>query len=98
MTEDDNKVVKMMLIRARKIGSTPPRCDRRCNKCGHCEAVQVPVVPQLQNRNGKSHSFFASKRTKASYLKNIEYSRGDFISNYKPMSWKCKCGDFFFNP
>ncbi|CAN4092243.1 unnamed protein product [Withania somnifera] len=28
----------------------------------------------------------------------LAYSRGDDISNYKPMSWKCKCGNFFFNP
>ncbi|WOL15395.1 hypothetical protein Cni_G24176 [Canna indica] len=22
----------------------------------------------------------------------------DYSSNYKPMSWKCKCGDMFFDP
>nr|XP_043637170.1 EPIDERMAL PATTERNING FACTOR-like protein 2 [Erigeron canadensis] len=25
-------------------------------------------------------------------------TRRDDISNYKPMGWKCKCGDFTFNP
>ncbi|KAI3819894.1 hypothetical protein L1987_13747 [Smallanthus sonchifolius] len=25
-------------------------------------------------------------------------TRRDDISNYKPMCWKCKCGDFIFNP
>ncbi|CAI0464228.1 unnamed protein product [Linum tenue] len=25
-------------------------------------------------------------------------SRGEDYSNYKPMSWKCKCGNSIFNP
>ncbi|KAL7154870.1 hypothetical protein ABFS83_03G032800 [Erythranthe nasuta] len=28
----------------------------------------------------------------------IAYSRGDHISNYKPICWKCKCGRFIFDP
>ncbi|KAL8232659.1 hypothetical protein R6Q57_002437 [Mikania cordata] len=29
---------------------------------------------------------------------NTTTRRRDDISNYKPMCWKCKCGDFIFNP
>ncbi|KAB2094482.1 hypothetical protein ERO13_A02G148201v2 [Gossypium hirsutum] len=60
-----------------QIGSRPPRCERRCNSCDHCEAIQVPTNPQI------SH---------------VAYARGDGSSYYKPMSWKCKCGNFIFNP
>lgn len=76
------------------IGSRPPRCERRCSNCGHCKAVQVPIAPKLRisslqqqtTISSKIHHFYAA------------YSRGDDISNYKPMCWKCQCGDSFFNP
>ncbi|KAI3451881.1 hypothetical protein Pfo_008546 [Paulownia fortunei] len=62
-----------------QIGSRPPRCERRCGSCAHCEAIQVPTNPQI--RSGIENS-----------------ARGDDNSNYKPMSWKCKCGNLIFNP
>ncbi|XP_041020584.1 EPIDERMAL PATTERNING FACTOR-like protein 2 [Juglans microcarpa x Juglans regia] len=83
-TEREGKAI----LRGRRIGSRPPRCERRCNSCGHCEAILVPANPQLQNGN-KDHF---------SRVSNFAYSRGDDTSNYKPMSWKCKCGNLIFNP
>ncbi|XP_062163076.1 EPIDERMAL PATTERNING FACTOR-like protein 2 [Alnus glutinosa] len=80
---EEKKVGRMVRT---QIGSRPPRCERRCGSCGHCEAVQVPVAAQAKIER-RSH-FSAA----------IAYSRGDGISNYKPMCWKCKCGDFIFNP
>ncbi|KAK7307703.1 hypothetical protein VNO77_41007 [Canavalia gladiata] len=74
------------MVRA-QIGSRPPRCERRCRSCGHCEAIQVPTNPQAQN--GKINP---------STLSAIAYAGGDGSSNYKPMSWKCKCGNLIFNP
>ncbi|XP_021274090.1 EPIDERMAL PATTERNING FACTOR-like protein 2 [Herrania umbratica] len=71
-----------------QIGSRPPRCERRCSSCGHCEAIQVPTNPQVQNGNKGSSTL----------LSHVAYARGDDSSNYKPMSWKCKCGNFIFNP
>lgn len=76
-------------VKAQTIGSRPPRCDKRCNSCEHCEAVQVPIATQAHSR--KRSRFSAA-------ISNIAYSRGDGISNYKPMSWKCKCGNLIFNP
>ncbi|KAJ4714653.1 EPIDERMAL PATTERNING FACTOR-like protein 2 [Melia azedarach] len=73
-------------LRAR-IGSSPPKCERRCSKCGHCEAVQVPTNPQVQNGKQNSSTIFG-----------VAYARGDDSTNYKPMSWKCKCGKFIFDP
>ncbi|XP_038994887.1 EPIDERMAL PATTERNING FACTOR-like protein 2 isoform X2 [Hibiscus syriacus] len=70
-----------------QIGSRPPRCERRCNSCKRCEAVQVPTNPSRS-----SSSMLISVPDVAAY------ERGDANSNYKPMSWKCKCGNFIFNP
>ncbi|KAL1814010.1 hypothetical protein ACET3Z_024075 [Daucus carota] len=83
-----------VLVTRNLIGSRPPRCEKKCTNCGHCRAVQVPVAP-LQKKGEQetigrlSHHVYAS----AAY-----YSRGNDISNYKPMCWKCQCGDTFFNP
>ncbi|GMI68748.1 hypothetical protein HRI_000544100 [Hibiscus trionum] len=71
-----------------RIGSRPPRCERRCSSCEHCEAIEVPIDPRLRNgnKNISTLNFHAA------------YARGVDNSNYKPMSWKCKCGNFIFNP
>ncbi|CAA2956821.1 Hypothetical predicted protein [Olea europaea subsp. europaea] len=70
------------ILRA-QIGSRPPRCERRCSSCAQCEAIQVPTNPQTRNEFKNS---------------TIGYARIDDHSNYKPMSWKCKCGSLIFNP
>ncbi|RHN70919.1 hypothetical protein MtrunA17_Chr3g0140691 [Medicago truncatula] len=75
-----------MLAEKLQIGSRPPKCERRCRSCVHCEAVQVPIVPSKVQIH-RSH-----------YDSAAYSSRGDGLSNYKPISWKCKCGDYFFNP
>lgn len=72
-----------LMVRA-LIGSRPPICERRCMTCGHCEAVQVPVIPRERN---PTRRFWG-----------IATLRGDYSSNYKPLSWKCKCGNRIFNP
>ncbi|KAK9054162.1 hypothetical protein SSX86_025239 [Deinandra increscens subsp. villosa] len=87
-TNSQVELWKTML--GRQIGSRPPRCERRCGSCGHCEAIQVPTSPQI--------------KTAINEVKNPKvgatdaYVRGDYSSNYKPLSWKCKCGSFIFNP
>ncbi|KAA8531515.1 hypothetical protein F0562_006132 [Nyssa sinensis] len=68
-------------------GSSPPRCERRCSSCAQCEAIQVPTIPQIKTGSNNPSS-----------TSTIAYSRGDDGSNYKPMSWKCKCGNSIFNP
>ncbi|XP_059630275.1 EPIDERMAL PATTERNING FACTOR-like protein 2 [Cornus florida] len=77
------------------IGSSPPRCERKCSSCGHCEAIQVPVVPQF---NGHNMMIMSNGLHLVATVPTIEYARGDYISNYKPMCWKCKCGELLFNP
>ncbi|XP_031119562.1 EPIDERMAL PATTERNING FACTOR-like protein 2 [Ipomoea triloba] len=82
------------VVRVRSlIGSRPPRCESRCRNCGHCEAVQVPIVPTFKHQQTSrgSHGF-------KEVPKHVAYTRGDYLSNYKPMCWKCKCGDLLFNP
>ncbi|KAH1079992.1 hypothetical protein J1N35_019753 [Gossypium stocksii] len=86
----DKRVVneeKAMVLRG-QIGSRPPRCERRCSTCGHCEAIQVPTNPQLRIQNKPS----------STSVSDVAYARRDDSSNYKPLSWKCKCGNFIFNP
>ncbi|XP_073290907.1 EPIDERMAL PATTERNING FACTOR-like protein 2 [Primulina huaijiensis] len=76
------------ILRA-QIGSRPPRCERRCVSCAHCDAIQVPTNPQTSN---------GIKNASAAVFAAAAYVRGDDTSNYKPMSWKCKCGSLIFNP
>ncbi|XP_055805232.1 EPIDERMAL PATTERNING FACTOR-like protein 2 [Solanum dulcamara] len=83
---------KRAMLRS-QIGSRPPRCEKRCGSCGHCEAIQVPTNPQITNGN-KNHT--VNNNNKAS--NSIAYARDSDNSNYKPMSWKCKCGNLIFNP
>ncbi|KAK1383161.1 Epidermal patterning factor-like protein [Heracleum sosnowskyi] len=72
-----------------QIGSRPPRCEKRCATCGHCEAIQIPTPHTKRNKNNNG--------TGRAY--KITYSRSDIEnSNYKPMSWKCKCGNIILNP
>lgn len=72
-----------ILLRGRT-GSRPPACERRCGRCGRCEPVQVPAMPQAKER----HSSMVPTMN----------SREEGRSNYKPVNWKCKCGDKIFNP
>ncbi|MED6186541.1 hypothetical protein PIB30_067688 [Stylosanthes scabra] len=83
--EEDKKILRA------QIGSKPPKCERRCTSCGQCEAIQVPTsnYPQIQKEG---------KIINPPKLFKIAYARGDDNSNYKPMSWKCKCGNLIFNP
>ncbi|XP_022772260.1 EPIDERMAL PATTERNING FACTOR-like protein 2 [Durio zibethinus] len=74
------------LVMRSLIGSRPPRCERRCSSCPRCEAIQVPVTTQVPARQYSAA------------ILSISYSRGDDVSNYKPMCWKCKCGNRIFNP
>ncbi|KAH7850514.1 hypothetical protein Vadar_034221 [Vaccinium darrowii] len=83
---EEKKVMVGVGRRRVLIGSRPPRCDRRCSSCGHCEAIQVPIVPLLKTPNNM-HA-----------IPTITSSRGDYVSNYKPICWKCKCGNFIFDP
>lgn len=91
MTSEEN--VEQDMVMRSLMGSRPPRCEGRCYNCGHCEAVQVPVASQIESQKilRREHIIDGAPKTTA-------YSRGDDISNYKPMCWKCKCRDFIFNP
>ncbi|ONM02302.1 EPIDERMAL PATTERNING FACTOR-like protein 2 [Zea mays] len=81
------------------VGSRPPSCAGRCWWCGarRCEAVQVPITPQQQDksrRHGKSGgggggSIPSSTRDGGRGGASSSY---DDRSNYKPLSWRCRCG------
>ncbi|CAD6226952.1 unnamed protein product [Miscanthus lutarioriparius] len=71
------------------IGSRPPRCERVCTSCGHCEAVQVPIVPQEE----KTRAATAVTLAAAMFTNRV-----DGITSYKPLSWKCRCGGTILDP
>ncbi|KAF7051982.1 hypothetical protein CFC21_060154 [Triticum aestivum] len=82
------------------IGSRPPSCAGRCRSCGHCEAVQVPISPhELQKRKKKEKELGRhGGRAAASGGGRAMPSSYDDHSNYKPLSWRCKCGRLILSP
>ncbi|XVF17287.1 hypothetical protein REPUB_Repub10bG0106800 [Reevesia pubescens] len=74
-----------------RLGSTPPSCHNKCNGCHPCMAVQVPTLP--------SHDRFQPGLNKA-ITSSMQFfaPSGNRYSNYKPLGWKCRCGDHFYNP
>ncbi|KAJ8765509.1 hypothetical protein K2173_014631 [Erythroxylum novogranatense] len=78
-----------------RLGSTPPSCHNKCNGCHPCMAVQVPTLPS-HNRVDPS----LTEKTVADEHSEPSYNTlaGSRYSNYKPLGWKCRCGDHFYNP
>nr|AWA44883.1 hypothetical protein SO22E18_000003 [Saccharum officinarum] len=79
------------------IGSRPPSCEGRCRSCGHCEAVQVPISPQELQRRKKEDLGHGSRAAAATGRRAMPASYDDH-SNYKPLSWRCKCGRHILDP
>ncbi|XP_062188106.1 EPIDERMAL PATTERNING FACTOR-like protein 2 [Phragmites australis] len=75
------------------IGSRPPRCERLCISCGHCEAVQVPIVPQDHHKGATTTRAHQEHEVTAMFTFRV-----NGITNYKPLSWKCKCGGTILDP
>ncbi|XP_062204512.1 EPIDERMAL PATTERNING FACTOR-like protein 2 [Phragmites australis] len=87
------------------VGSRPPSCEGRCLWCGgrRCEAVQVPITPQeLQmKKRGQGHGHGRGgprSRGAGGGSHSLKPSSYDDHSNYKPLSWRCKCGSVLLNP
>ncbi|KAL6880397.1 hypothetical protein ACP4OV_011962 [Aristida adscensionis] len=86
------------------IGSRPPRCERVCISCAHCRAVQVPVVPQLDinprlHHNHNHRAATAQQQEDSTSISAAMFSyRVNGITNYKPLSWKCRCGGAILDP
>ncbi|CAN6330052.1 unnamed protein product [Urochloa humidicola] len=76
------------------VGSRPPSCAGRCWWCGgrRCVAVQVPITPQ-DKTTSSSHGVIAGRRRPtARGASSSSAASYDDHSNYKPLSWRCKCG------
>ncbi|XP_004504097.1 EPIDERMAL PATTERNING FACTOR-like protein 1 [Cicer arietinum] len=74
-----------------KLGSIPPSCHSKCNECHPCMAVQVPSMGNFPLDLNKVSTMERKWVTPISL-------QGNSYSNYKPLGWKCRCGDHFFNP
>ncbi|XP_073036404.1 EPIDERMAL PATTERNING FACTOR-like protein 8 [Primulina eburnea] len=78
----DEQLKKMIL------GSRPPACSvDKCMNCRPCEATLV-IPPHRNNDNKKN------KNIERAYEKS---SRREDDSYYL-LSWKCRCGDKFYQP
>uniref|UniRef100_A0ACD5UYN2 Uncharacterized protein n=1 Tax=Avena sativa TaxID=4498 RepID=A0ACD5UYN2_AVESA len=93
--EEEARVEMVKMERRSLIGSRPPRCERVCMSCGHCEAVQVPIVPQHRKKKaGQEHP--VASAIGAALLTTYRVNGG--VSDYKPLSWKCRCGGIILDP
>uniref|UniRef100_A0A7C9DCQ8 Epidermal patterning factor-like protein n=1 Tax=Opuntia streptacantha TaxID=393608 RepID=A0A7C9DCQ8_OPUST len=73
-----------------RLGSTPPSCYNKCNQCHPCTAVQVPSLSTVHRVQPPAGA--AISESDSFYGDNSRYS------NYKPLGWKCRCKDHFYNP
>ncbi|OIT33593.1 epidermal patterning factor-like protein 1 [Nicotiana attenuata] len=73
-----------------RLGSTPPSCYNKCNQCHPCMAVQVPTIP--------SHHRVEPSQIQGMPMDYFQPPGANRYSNYKPLGWKCRCGDHFYNP
>ncbi|RLM98813.1 EPIDERMAL PATTERNING FACTOR-like protein 2 [Panicum miliaceum] len=88
------------MMRRTTVGSRPPSCAGRCWWCGgrRCVAVQVPITPQDKKihvhggRPRKGGGGGASSTSQQRQRQVSTVSSYDDHSNYKPLSWRCKCG------
>lgn len=80
-----------------RLGSTPPSCHNKCNQCHPCRPVQVPTLPSHVEpvRSGLTRTVHNPMRV---FFDPSPQGNGNKYSNYKPLGWKCRCGDHFFNP
>lgn len=79
-----------------RLGSAPPTCHNKCNQCHPCMAVQVPSHEHVQP--GHTHSAASNSAMEDGFFLQDSGNTNNRYSNYKPLSWKCHCGDHFFNP
>ncbi|KAF0905546.1 hypothetical protein E2562_007343 [Oryza meyeriana var. granulata] len=96
---DETRGEKMKMEGRNLIGSRPPRCERVCMSCGHCEAVQVPIVPHELKRETEAAADEQQHVVSATAISAAVFTyRVNGLSNYKPLSWKCKCGGIILDP
>ncbi|KAL5705205.1 hypothetical protein ACHQM5_023541 [Ranunculus cassubicifolius] len=77
-----------------RLGSTPPSCYNRCRDCHPCMAVQVPTTPIQQPGMGRVPPPIKEDEDEESFPTTISTK----YTNYKPLGWKCRCGNHLFNP
>ncbi|RWR79294.1 EPIDERMAL PATTERNING FACTOR-like protein 1 [Cinnamomum micranthum f. kanehirae] len=73
-----------------RLGSMPPGCHNRCGECKPCIAVKEPTVPA----HGPDDPAYGN----AVPVEAPSWSSIAKSSDYKPLGWKCQCGDRLFNP
>ncbi|KAL6647798.1 hypothetical protein ACP70R_015235 [Stipagrostis hirtigluma subsp. patula] len=98
LTTSKEEEIRSEMERRALIGSRPPRCERVCMSCGHCEAVQVPIVPQAIHHQRATRAQEEHVVSAASISAAMFSYRLNGLTNYKPLSWKCRCGGAIVDP
>ncbi|CAH9143100.1 unnamed protein product [Cuscuta epithymum] len=83
-----NRDLNLLAEEKSRLGSTPPSCHNKCDHCHPCMAVQVPTLP--------SHG--GGQPGGVARVMPVDYFDLPRYSNYKPLGWKCSCGDHLYNP
>lgn len=78
-----------------RLGSTPPSCHNKCNQCHPCMAVQVPTIPSHETVQSGLTVTISPMQV---FFEPSPQGNNNKYSNYKPLGWKCRCGNHFFNP
>ncbi|KAG6542815.1 hypothetical protein Mapa_015719 [Marchantia paleacea] len=80
---------------ARQMGSKPPNCEDKCHYCNPCEAVEVPI----SNREVQKVKALETDAAAGTSHQKVSTALADpHDTNYMPESWRCACGDEYFNP
>ncbi|KAL3695352.1 hypothetical protein R1sor_009428 [Riccia sorocarpa] len=77
---------------ARQMGSKPPNCEDKCNFCHPCEAVEVPISNREVQKVKEMEAENSQQQKPSSELAAPD------DTNYMPESWRCACGNNYFNP
>ncbi|XP_043722198.1 EPIDERMAL PATTERNING FACTOR-like protein 1 isoform X2 [Telopea speciosissima] len=80
-----------------RLGSTPPSCHNKCNECHPCTAVQVPTLPNHDRVELGPGGTTGTKPMEQESSSSPSTAAAKF-PNYKPLGWKCSCGNRLFNP
>ncbi|XP_043722197.1 EPIDERMAL PATTERNING FACTOR-like protein 1 isoform X1 [Telopea speciosissima] len=88
---------KLLIEDKTRLGSTPPSCHNKCNECHPCTAVQVPTLPNHDRVELGPGGTTGTKPMEQESSSSPSTAAAKF-PNYKPLGWKCSCGNRLFNP
>ncbi|KAL6858862.1 hypothetical protein ACP4OV_017864 [Aristida adscensionis] len=77
-----------------RLGSSPPSCRGKCYECSPCTPVQVPAALSAAPSGPAAAAAAAAARRRPRAVRVRPLAN----SEYKPVGWKCQCGDRRYEP